>query len=121
MNVAGVYALTWRNRVVYVGQTKCLAERLYRHRSNMNSSRKRYPWEPRSNKMTFDGAHIRPCMIEDLDRLEREMIARYHPRYNIHHKPPQHATLLAPVDVAFGDMTFQLNAAPAVRGLVRRA
>lgn len=120
LRAAGVYALTWRNRVVYVGQAKNLAERLYRHRCNMNSTRKRYSWEPKSNKMMFDGAQVFPCIIEDLDRIEREMINRYRPRYNIHHKRPAEVPMLSPIELGFDGAAFTINPAPKVLGLVRR-
>lgn len=120
LRAAGIYALTWRSRVVYVGQARDLAQRLARHRSNMNSSRKRYSWEPRSNKMMFDGAHILPCAPNELDRLEREMINRYRPRYNIHHRPPTAVPHLAPIAIEHAGIEFILNPPPRVLGLPRR-
>lgn len=118
---AGVYALTWQGKVVYVGQSRNLLKRLRDHQNNATRNRRLMKWEPKSNKMLFDGIKLKPCIIEDLDRIEREMIRRFHPKYNVHHKPLVRAPMLAPIDVDWGDFAFTLNPPPKVLGLVRRA
>lgn len=121
LTAAGVYALTWQGKVVYVGQSRNLLKRLYDHRNNATRNRKLMRWEPRSNKMLFDGIQVMPCIIEDLDRVEQEMIRRYHPRYNVHHKPAIRAPMLAPIDLDLDGLEFTLNPPPRVLNLVRRA
>lgn len=117
---AGVYALTWRNKVVYVGKSNNILRRLHEHRMNGARNRGLYPWEPKSNKMQFDGMQYIPLRLDELDRVERQMINRYRPRYNVHHKPPSEVPHTAPTDVDMGGITFTLNAPPKVLGLVRR-
>lgn len=117
----GIYALLWQGKVVYIGQSRNVFRRLRDHYLNATRNRKLYSWEPRSNKMIFDSAQVLPCMVEDLDRLEREMIRRYHPRYNVHHKPPTPAPMLAPVDLELDGVSLTLNPEPRILGLVRRA
>lgn len=82
----GVYMLLWRGEVVYVGQAVKLHSRVSNH---IHGQAKR--------KMTFNGRSIRgtafdqvlvmPLALSDLDRVERELIERYIPKYNIRHKP----------------------------------
>lgn len=118
---AGVYALTWRNTVVYVGQSKHLLRRLHDHRSNSTRNRKLYAWEPRSNKMQFDGMHFTAVAPDRLDEVEREMIARYRPRYNVCLKPSREVPMIAPIDLDFDGAAFIINQPAPVLGLVRRA
>lgn len=116
---AGVYALTWRDVVVYVGQSRNLLGRLGAHRAR--SAGKTLPsWHP-VRRVQFDGVHVYPCGPDDLDALEREMINRFRPRHNVHHKPPSGTPMLAPVDVTIGDFQWRLNREPEVIGIVRRA
>ena len=94
----GVYALVRDGVVVYVGQSRKPLGRIAAHRSNWG--RKAMPaWMPASLRgVLFDSAHILPCRVEDLDRVERALIELYKPRYNIAHKtsaPVQIATLIA--------------------------
>ncbi len=91
---AGIYILTWREEVVYVGQSKSLYSRIYSHRYYWNKARGKprrlstVPWMVDEVKaMKFDSVHIKSCAIGDLDRVERELIQKYNPRYNSNHKP----------------------------------
>jgi excinuclease UvrABC nuclease subunit len=92
---AGIYVLAWRGAVVYVGQSKSMYVRIYSHRKMYADSRKgkkaEYPvWlSPKVKGMLFDEVHVRQCALEELDSLERELIARYRPRYNQVHKPAE--------------------------------
>lgn len=81
---AGVYALCWQGEVVYIGQSKQVFARIYTHRSRYNKDRKVAfvpDWLPVKG-VRFDQVFIRPCRIEELDELEKEMIARYRPKHN---------------------------------------
>jgi excinuclease UvrABC nuclease subunit len=84
----GVYALLRDGVVVYVGQGKKMVARVEAHRSNWG--RKSTPsWMPVSLRgVLFDQVFVMPCCVEDLDRLEAMMIAKYRPKYNIKLKPP---------------------------------
>lgn len=79
---SGIYLLTLRGQVIYVGQTKCLLERLWRHWHNRNKVIRRQPGWSKVKGVPFDGLQIMPVPVENLDRMEREMIAKFRPRYN---------------------------------------
>lgn len=85
---AGVYALVRDGVVVYVGQSKRMLSRVAAHKSNWG--RKSTPsWMPVSIRgVLFDSVFVLPCRIEDLDRIEAEIIQLYKPRYNIKIKTP---------------------------------
>lgn len=78
---AGVYALVWRREVVYVGKSIALLTRIYTHRNL---------WRRRGTRIQrggvkgilFDEVWVMPALPSDLDRLEREMIAKFRPRLN---------------------------------------
>lgn len=63
---AGVYALIWQGKVVYVGQAICVGRRVEQH----------------SRNIVFDRVFARFCPKEDLDVLEQEWIERLNPRLN---------------------------------------
>lgn len=80
-----VYALAWKGEVVYVGASRRAVMRLYTHvRARQGRVLPRF----RKLGFRFDEVWIRECGIEDLGRVEREMIERYRPRHNVQHKPP---------------------------------
>lgn len=89
---SGVYILLHHRAIVYIGKSKSMYSRIYNHRNLWVQSRRgknsEYPsWLPQSVKgMLFDGVLIRPCPIEALDALEKELIQRYRPKYNIVYK-----------------------------------
>lgn len=91
----GVYALAYRGRVVYVGQSGSVCQRIASHR------RKR--WGGRMERFVFDQVFIWPCAVEDLDRLEQQMIARYQPRHN-------KALKRGPSTLVIGGREYQLDA-----------
>lgn len=110
---AGVYALCWHGEVVYIGQSKQMFARIYTHRNRYNKERKTAfvpDWMPVKG-VRFDAVFIRPCLVDDLDVLEREMIARYRPKHNIR--------LVPPVQVAMTAIANQLKAEGSV-GVLRR-
>lgn len=82
---AGVYALAARRVVIYVGKSRSLYSRIYAHRHFANRAAKGRTipdWLPIKG-LVFDQVFIRPCSLEALDDLEREMIELYKPRYNM--------------------------------------
>ena len=83
----GVYALVREGVVVYVGQSKKMLSRIEAHRSQWARSHKAPDWLPIKG-ILFDQIFIRPCRVEDLDLLERQLIDLYKPRYNVKLKAP---------------------------------
>lgn len=83
---SGVYLLLWKDEVVYVGQSTKIHSRIHAHilgrgkRSvRLNGRTVRGP--------VFDRIAVMAVALSDLDRVERELIERYIPRYNEKHKP----------------------------------
>ncbi len=81
----GVYALIKRGVVIYVGKSKSLYQRIYAHRNMARAAAKGKTiptWMP-IRGFVFDQVFIRPCRLEDLDSLEREMVELYKPKFNM--------------------------------------
>lgn len=81
---SGVYALVKKGVVIYVGKAKRLEARISAHRSVARTAArgKTIPhWMPIKG-FVFDQIFVRHCHVDDLDRLEHEMINLYKPRYN---------------------------------------
>ena len=87
---AGVYALVKNGVVIYVGKSRQVYARLYAHRSTagraarakLNGKPSPIPtWLP-AKGFVFDQVFVRPCTLDQLDSLERDMINLYKPRYN---------------------------------------
>lgn len=114
----GVYALAKEGVVIYVGQSKKMLARIAAHRSNWG--RKSTPaWMPTSCRgMLFDQIFIRPCRVEDLDRLEAEMINLYKPRYNVRIKTSH--PISSPFNITIGGFVIPCNARPAHAPFERR-
>lgn len=86
---AGVYMLVRNGVVIYVGKTRELWARVYAHRNvaRRAAKGKAIPsWFPIKG-FVFDQVLVRPCALEGLDVLEREMIALYRPKFNQSLKP----------------------------------
>ena len=119
---SGVYALCKRDVVIYVGKSKSLYQRIYAHRNLANRSAKgqRPPsWWPASLKgIVFDRVFVRPCHVDELDRLEAEMIDKYKPKYNV--SLANGLKVRAPINLQIGGATITLNGPSAQPGLVRR-
>lgn len=98
---AGVYALVYRSEVVYVGKSKSMYARIYAHRNLWNSrgSKTQRPAWLQAKGILFDEVHIRPCMLEQLDAIEAELIEAYRPRYNVALKPAGRPTTQATLRV----------------------
>ena len=106
---AGVYALIKRGVVIYVGKSKSLYARIYTHKhfANRGAKGQKLPdWLPIKG-IQFDEVHIRPCRLEDLDRLERDMIELYKPRYNQSLKSG--APAKAPINLTIDGVVVTLN------------
>ena len=115
----GVYALVREGVVVYVGQSKRPLSRIEAHRS-LWGRRQRSPapdWLP-IKAIHFDEAHILPCRVEDLDRLERALIDLYKPKYNVKLKSPH--PVITEFSITVGAFTIPMNARPQAQPLVRR-
>ena len=84
---SGVYALIFAEEVVYVGKAKKLLTRIYSHRSVWERAMKGTKLPRNVKPMRFSGFQFWACEVSDLDRLEREKIAKYRPKYNERLKP----------------------------------
>lgn len=119
---SGVYLLVHRGVVIYIGKSKCMLGRVYSHRNLWNSKRRRkeLPWwvESMLPGIQFDEIHVRPCSLEALDDLERDMIELYKPRYNVQMKT--NAKSRAEVSIKINGIPVMLNAKPKVLELARR-
>ena len=117
---AGVYALAARGVVIYVGKSRSLYSRIYAHRHFANRAAKGRTipdWLP-TKGLVFDQVFIRPCTLEALDSLEREMISLYKPRYNLSLKSRAPCTLPAFLDI--GGARVSLNSGPRPQTVVLR-
>lgn len=113
----GVYALCWRGKVVYVGQSKACLSRIYTHKSNRGS--KTPSWVPVKG-ITFDQVFILPCGPDIRSAVEQEMIAKYRPTHNTHHKPPATVKLsMPPLSALVGNLLPP--PAPISENFLRRA
>lgn len=92
----GVYALCRWKEIIYIGKAKVVLHRVYAHRNALERMRKGKP----VSAVPFSGILIMPCALSDLDRLEREMIKKYEPRYNLRLIPKPKAKFMV-VDLAF--------------------
>lgn len=92
----GVYALVYRGVVVYVGKSKCMLGRVYGHRSNYTSKRRKEvpSWVP-TKGFLFDEIHVRPCAPDLVDALEYALINTYKPKHNTQLKHTLPVTLPA--------------------------
>ena len=80
----GVYVLSAKGTVVYVGQSKCMLARVYAHR---NLARRTQPaWLPIKG-IVFDKIEVIPCHPDRINALEQGLIAFYRPKHNIKHNP----------------------------------
>jgi len=80
---SGIYALVWHGRVVYIGQSKKMLQRIYAHKNLVGKPKSLFT---SARGVRFDDVFICPCPIEKLDELEKEMINLYKPQYNVNLK-----------------------------------
>lgn len=90
----GVYGLTYRGVLVYVGKSKKPLQGVHDHWKRLTVRRKSsirfVPNEEGHGKdrvILFDGFWFVGCMLNQLDELEQAMIKKYNPRYNQRHAP----------------------------------
>lgn len=111
---SGVYALVRKGVVIYVGKSKSMIARINAHRKAWIDRRKTKAegsWIANVlgiPGLMFDEIHIRPCPLHFLDTLEREMIDKYKPRYNVQ---LQTDMIRAPINIVVAGLTLTLNAA----------
>ena len=110
---SGVYALIAKGRVIYVGKSRSMIGRINTHRRAWIDKRKTKSegsWIANAlgiPGLMFDEIHIRPAPLHDLDRLEREMIDKYKPHYNV--QLQTNAKIRAPINLVIGGLTLRLN------------
>lgn len=90
---AGVYALCYHGAVVYIGKSKSLYARIYAHRSAWSRERqgKRAFAHLPVKGILFDEVLVFPARPDQIDELERAMIVKYSPKFNVLLKPPTNA------------------------------
>lgn len=76
-----VYALLHHGRVVYIGQSKKPLTRVYAHRSLWGRKKPRFITNS-AKGILFDEVWLKPCRVEDLERIEGDLILKYKPIYN---------------------------------------
>lgn len=114
----GVYALRAKGVVIYIGQAKRLYSRVYAHRYNWAAKQKgrNQDWLG-IRGFAFDEVLVFPCPLHRLAGLEREMIARYQPRYNI---TMRNARSTEEFTIKVAGKEIVVNAKPKTIGLERR-
>lgn len=109
---SGVYALCAKGVVIYVGKSRAMIARINTHRRAWIDKRKgAKSWLTDSlgiPALLFDEIHIRPCPPHKLDEVEREMINRYKPRYNVQLKTPEKVKV--PISLTVSGVVLALNA-----------
>lgn len=118
----GVYILVAKGQVIYVGKSKKMISRVNNHRSVWAEKRKgKASWlydQLGIPGILFDEVHVRPCPAEDLDRLEREMIDRYRPKYN--QLLRKTGPIQAPINITINGVAIALNAAAREKPRIER-
>lgn len=108
----GVYALVYRKQVVYVGKSKGMLTRIYTHKSLWSSRRGKHKLNFIPIKgILFDECHIRVCTLEEIDRVEQEMIRLYKPKFNIKHNP-EPVRHLGPVCLVINGRSIVIGGTP---------
>ena len=114
---AGVYLLCRKGEVVYVGQSNRAYARIYAHKNAWRSVRVARFLKRRHgiDRIHFDAVYVRPCAVSDLDRIERELIEKYLPRYNIKLVPPAMETKV--VHLTIRGVKLAINASTKSNGM----
>ena len=82
---SGCYALLLNERVVYVGKSINVLQRLSNHRNRLRrrlEGRDDYSGHGRIVR-SFDSVRLYPCPMRELDILEKELILLYKPEGNV--------------------------------------
>lgn len=117
---SGVYALVAKGVVLYVGKSRSMIGRINTHRRKWIDKRKGVPgadWIPIPG-LLFDEIHVRPCRLDQLDELEREMINLYKPRYN--QKLKTDDKIRRPFSLQINGLAIPVNAVVAQAPMERR-
>lgn len=119
---SGVYALCAKGRVIYVGKSRSMIGRINTHRRIWIDKRKgKESWINDTlgiPGLMFDEIHVRAVPLHLLDAVEREMIDRYKPHYNVQLKTS--AKITAPITVTIAGRTLALNAPARVGPIIER-
>ena len=108
---SGVYVLVAKGVPIYVGKSKAMIARIGAHRRAWIDKRKGNAWTTEVlgiPGLKFDEIHIRAVPLHLLDEVEREMIDRYKPRYNVQLKTS--AKIAAPITLTVAGVALSLNA-----------
>ena len=87
--MSGCYVLFWHDEIVYVGQSINLFARVNDHRNGYSRflRGKEVSIDKRQTRtIRFDHATLYFCPKEEMDGLERRLIAIHKPRYNVNFK-----------------------------------
>lgn len=113
---AGVYVLVKNETVIYVGKSKKMISRIDAHRKVWADKRRgKQSWLVEMLNIPgvlFDEVHVRRCRLEDLDRVEREMIDIYRPKYNV--QLQRQGKIEAPIPLTIRGQTVVIGAKPQV-------
>lgn len=90
---SGVYALCGAGEVLYIGQAKNVYQRLVTHwnarrRTSLGCLAFATLGDARVNAIPYDCVIVKWVPVKDLNRIERELILRLRPRYNIQIREP---------------------------------
>lgn len=72
-NYPYIYYLIKDSKIIYIGKTKRPSDRMMNHY--------------KKNVFNFDYIKIFICNIENIDKLEKELIEKYTPKYNKKYNP----------------------------------
>jgi hypothetical protein len=115
----GIYLLKYRQRIVYIGQSKCFLSRINTHRANRGQ--KTPVWvKAIARGILFDQILVLPVPPEQRNALEAKLIAHHQPQYNVRLKNPTPPKLPLPPLKALVDFVIP-PPAPISESFVRRA
>jgi excinuclease UvrABC nuclease subunit len=81
-----VYALVSRGKVVYIGQSTQPLVRLFQHRLKAGERVCQQKAGKRIERFPFDQIYIMSCTLAEVNQVERRLIAKHQPKYNILHR-----------------------------------
>jgi len=84
-----VYALLSRGKVVYIGQSTQPLVRLFQHQLKAGERLYRRTHARGVERFPFDQVFIRSCTLAQVNQIEKDMIQKHWPKYNIAHKTEQ--------------------------------
>jgi excinuclease UvrABC nuclease subunit len=78
-----VYALVSKGKVVYIGQSAMPLVRIFQHKLKAGERIYRRTHGRGVERFAFDQIYIRTCTPRQVNELEKEMIVKHQPKYNI--------------------------------------